>query len=354
MSALPEWSEAKLTHLDEQLTGFWSQEKWSWRYFPLPARQHRGGLCFTCISPSLNIELKYACWQLFVSNHWSVQSWRGDWLVHRIIGWSNQVASTTSSLIEHNLAYWETSLRSYLAAQGQLEKGTRKTLDGSQQFRQYPKSDRCLGIFRQIYQVIFQVYDDREEYEKETWDLRTPGVSVNLSKSDYKLTFTNITPLWLKEAVKQFMRYSLSTLAAETCRVRLAALRMFSQFLRTYAPHLQAQEIDRPLVIAYMNYLIATNLQAVTRAHYLTNLRDFLELCASDGWAGDPEKRFLGRLVSEVVSIEDVQRTQRSHQQGAGRGDYRAAAGGEDQMGTGDPLALSEWKGTSVQTEVVR
>lgn len=293
MSGLPAWSEAKLAALGDQLTGFWVQDKWGWRQFPIPARQHRGGLCFTCVSPSLNIELKYACWQLFVSNHWSVQSWKGDWLVHRMIRWLNQITPPVSSFLDHPAQYWETSLCSYLIAHGQLETGTRTALDSSQQIRRYPKADRCLVIFRQIYKTVLQAYDDREEYDKEVWDLRKLGIPLNLSKSDYKLTFVKITQPWLNHAVKQFMRYSLSTLAAETCRGRVAAFTMFSQFLRTHAPHLQAQEIDRPLIIAYMKYLAAANLQAVTRAHYLSCLRDFLEVCAREGWAMVPDKRFI-------------------------------------------------------------
>jgi len=66
------WSETKRQRLVDQLTGFWAQDEWNIAECPLIDEAMRSSesfrpdvFRFTCLSPSLNVELKYACWRKF-------------------------------------------------------------------------------------------------------------------------------------------------------------------------------------------------------------------------------------------------------------------------------------------------
>ncbi len=62
-----EWSEEKQKNLQEQLTGFWTEDSWG---FHLKDGKPQRFLHFTVTSPSLKIELKYAFWRKFDSGEW--------------------------------------------------------------------------------------------------------------------------------------------------------------------------------------------------------------------------------------------------------------------------------------------
>lgn len=294
MTTVAAWTTDRQQDLQEQLVGFWAQDEWRARDCPHQGLQaQRGVFRFTCTSSAIKIELKYACWQKFLTGAWSQASWRRDGYFHRIVAWLNHTHSQSSTLMEHDISYWQTSLRSYLAEKGLFAPRTRSVLHSSQGIVEYPKSDPTLCMLRQLYLTIEEVFDDRDEYAKDIWDFRKLGLRINLSKSDYKLNFTKIAQPWLQQASKQFLRYCLATGATETSRTRLAALNLFSQFLRLHFPSLQPSTIERRTILEYLSYLHQLPLRPTTRTHYLAYLKEFLELCARENWAEIPDKRLI-------------------------------------------------------------
>ena len=101
------WSESKQFQLGQQLTGFWERDEWDFAERPLTHEtidaSHKSRppvLRFTCLSPALNIELKYACWQKFASGAWSPQLGHYGLFLQRTIAWLNQTAPHRASLLE--------------------------------------------------------------------------------------------------------------------------------------------------------------------------------------------------------------------------------------------------------------
>ncbi|WP_255398078.1 tyrosine-type recombinase/integrase [Sulfobacillus sp. hq2] len=197
-----------------------------------------------------------------------------------LMDWLNTSAICTTSLVEQDVAKHLVSFRTYLTTKGIAQKLVEKRLDGSQTVRVYHKDDPTLSILRQLYRILEDAYDGREEYEKSVWNVKKLGVSVNGSRSDYTLNFTHLAPEWLQTAGKCFIRYSLATNSVPECQNRLMALTWFGRFLRSRTQPIAPQEIDRPLILEYLGYLQGSSLFHDSRKKRLIGLRTFLEVAA--------------------------------------------------------------------------
>ncbi|GAA6619759.1 tyrosine-type recombinase/integrase [Scytonema sp. NUACC26] len=292
-----EWSSSKQQVLEEKLTGFWAKDEWNIVDCPLfkdEKSRRKQSVVFNCVSSSLQSEIKYACWQKLENKEWSVNSfWIQAVRIKNIINWLNTVAPNEVSLVNKSLEHWLLSLRSFLAQHKKLREYTTERLDSNQELTVYFIEDKTIICFRQIYKIIINEYDNREEYDKEVWDIRKLGIEANPSKSEYRLNFENITQPWLLEAVKKFIRYSLSICSFGESGGRLHILRDFSIFIAHYHPSLRPEDIDRPLVLEYINQLAGTGLAPGTRCRHISCLRTFFELCTREGWAAIPDKKFV-------------------------------------------------------------
>jgi len=294
------WSEEKLQHFREHLTGFWAQDAWNMAECPLVnEHMHRpkGGYVdvyrFSCLSSTINTELKYACWYCFSQGLWTSLVYGRAARLHRIIDWLNQTAPRAGSLLERSREKSQVSLRSYLSEHGRWHPHKITKLRASHETYQIVQDDMCIYLFNRIYDIIASVYDDREEYDKDIWDVRKLGLPFNASKSNYKVNFTRIEQPWLRQLTKRFMRYWVTVHSTSDCRGKVLAVALFSQFLTLHHPSFEPSLLDRPLIVEFLAHLSPTNRAAKTKKDYLISLRTFFECCAREGWAAFPEKRLI-------------------------------------------------------------
>jgi integrase len=282
MSAEPiTWSEEKFKQIQGQLSGTWAEDTWllrskrknKWYEFPVHFNKF--------LTASLAVEIKYAVWRQVERGCWANADQESLYRrLKHMQNWLNHVAPSTHTLLERDLDAWVWSLRTYLVDMQLFRPMRQKELNASQTYVEYVKDDYRIYFFRSIYRIISDAYDDRPETEKDIWDLRKLGLSIDLTKSLFTLNFTLIVQPWLRSLAKAFMSYWIAVYSIADCSYKLAAIRHFSRFLTEYAPNAQALDIDRALIIAYIAYLRDT-LQAVrTRNHYLMSVRTFLETCA--------------------------------------------------------------------------
>ena len=123
----------------------------------------------------------------------------------------------------------------------------------------------------------------KEMFEGDIWDIRVLGLEEK-SNGNYTLTFAKIEPSWLKRATKEWIKYKSSNSSGGTLLGYLCGIRKFSDFITEEYPHLLPQDIDRTLVINYLNYILAQGMEASTRNHYVSQLRLFLEGCVRFNW----------------------------------------------------------------------
>jgi integrase/recombinase XerD len=272
------WSAEKQQHLANQLTGFWAEDTWLFTSqqgktyqmsFPLPAS-------------ALQAEIKYALRTKFESGRWKTNGNLSPMCreVKAIEEWLKQLPLMPSSFMQKPLDHWEMSLRSYLVQTGHYRRGTGRELSADQTYVERWEEDSRIRLLRQIYTIVAQAYDDREETEKDVWDMRHLGVTLNLTASGYLLNFTPIAQQWLRSLAKTFIKYNLSVHSPGDCLAKMQTLREFSRFLTAHHSTVGIAEINRTLIVSFLNYLKAQGKTSHRVMTHLIHLRAFLEGCA--------------------------------------------------------------------------
>jgi len=284
--------------LASQVSGYWAQDEWEFRYCPIDdgCTEYTGKtIYFTCKLPTLQAELKYACWQKLVLQEWKTKTlWAKANDIKIICDWLNHKRRKPPTLIASDLTRLLTSFRSYLVNVGRWKGHTQTKLDTTQQRREYPAGLEE-NTLRQLYKILCNAYDGRNEYDKSVWDVRKLGYSGNPSKSSYTINFAEIEPSWLLDAARTYLKFSLPQFSLSECQNRVGTIRDFARFLRKSYPNLEPQHLDRAVILDYIAYLVKRGLQESGRLQSLVQLRGFLELCAREGWAAVPDKRLIYR-----------------------------------------------------------
>ncbi|MDE3075899.1 MAG: hypothetical protein KGJ86_10770, partial [Chloroflexota bacterium] len=146
------------------------------------------------------------------------------------------------------------------------------------------------GWWRYVASLASEVYDQREEFERDTWDLKHLGLA---SKGQtHFLHFEQIPQLWLRQLVKQAMRYHVARgLAGYTLSTHNRALADFACWLQEHHADVRKPEmVDRSLVERFVIFLRGTQHPANAK-HKVLALKAFLEDAEQFGWA-----RFAGRV----------------------------------------------------------
>jgi len=288
------WSATKQQALEKQLVGFWAADQRDLANSPIPitrVRKKPRYLRFNCRSTPLNIELKYACRQKFISGDWSTP-WASPYL-HTLIRWLNELDPPDASFLTRSLDVWESSLRTWLSEHGIYTKVTTTRVDATQQLRHSAKEPAFFHTLHQIYAVLLDIYDDRLEEEKEIWDVRKLGCQPNPSLCDYKLNFSGLQQSWLRETAKRFIRYYLSFYSVTHCLQMLRSLTPFSTFLHSFYPNATAQTVTRQVLLHYLGYLATSGISRGSQKNRMLHLRTFIETSAREGWADFSRERLL-------------------------------------------------------------
>jgi len=274
------WTENGQRRLREPLDGPWADDVWL--VTPKSSMRDAVYLRFTIASIPLKLEMKYAVWSNFNCGKWSMgkdhRTLRGE-LTH-IIRWLNHFDPPIQSLMEKSLEQWEMSLRSFIVQTGRLRPRKQKALRSTQEYVEHIGEDPRILLFRQLYMQIQDTYDDRLVLEKDIWDLRIMGLAVNLADCHFKLNFTLISQLWLRDLSKTYMKYAISVRSAGDCFIKLQAIRCFSQFLAQQYSTACISDINRPMIVKFASFLRACDMSDRWRRSVLCGLRVFLETCA--------------------------------------------------------------------------
>ncbi|WP_339279003.1 tyrosine-type recombinase/integrase [Paenibacillus sp. FSL W8-1187] len=92
------------------------------------------------------------------------------------------------------------------------------------------------AIFNQLYSFFVNLYDTRDEYEKDVWDCRNiPGAKITENKSQYLLDFSNV-PLEFRELAKRYIKYRTTNNSQNQCTVDIVALRLFFNHIHSQEP----------------------------------------------------------------------------------------------------------------------
>jgi len=158
---------------------------------------------FSISNPSLNLEVKYVFYQQLFNDLWSLQSFfrSNQTPLKKITEFLNEKYPKLSSLLALDIDKAEREYLFWLNANGI------KTIVKDGVYKSFVAS-----FLRKIYKLFFKYTDQREEWEKDRWDVRILhdryGINYNKSVSDYFIDFSNIDEM-IREQVKKYVKQRL-------------------------------------------------------------------------------------------------------------------------------------------------
>ena len=165
------------------------------------------------------------------------------------------------------------------------------------------------GVMRYVEQLLdfLEPEDDREEKEKDIWELEKLGVPFhgNLVKNYKTINFTKISQAGLREETKKGIYLNLQNEAIACISRELTAVRRLSGFLRERHPDIQSfRQLDRELLEEYLTYL-KTEEGAPKKLHSeLTRLRALMESIGRILEYGNLNGLFLSRDIPSMPRAE--------------------------------------------------
>jgi len=137
--------------------------------------------------------------------------------------------------------------------------------------------------------------NSEQMYKSDVWDIRVFGLTLSNYES-YTLNFSTITPQWLKNAAKQWLKYriDIDIDAGNTLISRLNSICHFAKFIKEHYPGLQPEYINRDLLVVFFTYLSFEYPRDEKRNEALGYIGQFLECCSRFSWIIEvPQERLI-------------------------------------------------------------
>lgn len=98
-------------------------------------------------------------------------------------------------------------------------------------------TNTSLTIFKNLLDFYIRFYDNRNEFEKDIWDVRNiPGVRYTPHRSEYLLDFREI-PENFRPLLKRYIKFRLTIVSRSKAYYDLLSLRWFIGFIHNRYPH---------------------------------------------------------------------------------------------------------------------
>ncbi len=296
--SLRERCQTNLNQVDlfSQLPSYWANNVWDREKCPLPLdridwKKIAHYLNFTCLSDSINTELKFVLWSRV---HFGEKRTSTLWtttpsLVNWVCNWINDTTPKTVSLMEKSLEYWEISIRLYISSKGNINETVSYRVNAKGELRESKRLDKRICFLRALYRDLEDAYDNRPEFEKDVWNLKKISGSHDSITTLYRLNFRDILQSWLRQAAKSWMKYCSAKQASNTCCLKLFSLKRFSTFLNEYGlNNISPERIDRNLILDYYAYMSSSGVTEALRQQSIWHLNEFITMAAREKWANLP------------------------------------------------------------------
>lgn len=246
---------------------------------------------FTLNNPSINIEVKYVFYRQLFDDLWAINSvfTALKTPLYRMAEFLNEKYPNLVSLLDLDIEEAEREYWFWLNEKGSK---THIYIKNWADYERYAKTS-VASFLRRVYNLLFQYTDEREEWEKDRWDVRILhnryGVDYNKSTTEYYLDFSRIENKirgYIKKYVKQriLSKNNFSWSSAQRYR---RCLQKFITFIFSLEPtwtnlqHLKRTHIERYIEHLHEHSKNNLNRRDSHPEHYvkdsLSTLQKFLE-----------------------------------------------------------------------------
>jgi integrase len=302
-------TQTKIHEIEGALTGYWKQDRWYFldtvfdEFRPKSWASVHKSIDFSQLQPGIKDEIKF-----FIIRRLQEHTLR----LHTVLNYGLHISrlaeflkraypgigSLTNLDIEKTMTRW----RSYLVEQG-------LSIVQSRNRQGYKGVSAYVTLLQQPYEFMFNFYDDREEFEKDIWDVRKiPGARYAQTKSGFRLSFEGI-PLSFRTLAKKYSKARLSIRSFSQCECDLMALHLFLCFIHKQYPRWKdLRELSRQDIENYLIWLQMCSEGLKTKHYrYLCSLQTFLDYIQRAGYPDAPEKPHHMLLFKEDYPRRDRQ-----------------------------------------------
>ncbi|CAI8714473.1 MULTISPECIES: tyrosine-type recombinase/integrase [Bacillus] len=232
--------------------------------------------------------------------------------INKLVLFLNEKHSHLHSLLELDVEKTEKQWILWLNNKGVKTTQTKKSI----QYGELEVKTTTANFFRSLYGKLFNITDDREEWEKDRWNVRVLydkyGVTYNASVTHYFLDFTSIQNAVFKQYLKKYIKTRLlggGKFSWSSAREYLRNVPKFLNFISELEPEwndlngLTRQHIEKYL--EFLRHYARNNLKnknANPKQHIFDNLKrvnTFLKDTQRFDYSIAPEKSTAKLLYSE-------------------------------------------------------
>jgi integrase len=300
-------TQAKLDEISATLEGYWGNDKWNannpvFNEFRAQKWRHHVNIDFSRLQPGIREEVKFYLSQRLQEHTLRLTTVFGGYgvslaqLTDFLAGAYPNIRSFVDIKINKAMSKW----RSYLIEQGLSVNKNGRISNSNYEI-----------LLQQVYHFMIEFYDDRDEFEKDVWDVRRiPGARYTQNRSDYLLPFEEI-PTPFMPLAKKYMKVRVGICSQGQCWVDIMSLRLFLSFIhKQYPSWKDLKGLSRQDMENYLTWLPSYTDER--KGRYLGCLRTFFDYIQRAEYLEAPLKPYVTLLFKEdfprlpEVSEEDI------------------------------------------------
>lgn len=278
-----------------KLEGFWAEDVWDMRDCPIDLGQKKKQAPvyrFEISNSFFKQEFKEVFYYQLVHQEWSIGNNNLTRALAWIVGLLNSRNIRGHTLLACPIDFWVDLVESEIERTGDRQNRFFKRADANQVIKKNQMVDTRISLIRRIYEVLVNLNDDREEFEKDRWNLNRIMPQAFGKSAVNILDFKGIAQDWLRSAAKKYIRYRSTHNGRGQLKVDLQSIEKFSESLQIYAPAKKAQDLNRDDILNFISYLVGQRLSNVSRGMFTAGLKNFLEMARIEQWEGISERMY--------------------------------------------------------------
>ncbi|WP_026736464.1 tyrosine-type recombinase/integrase [Fischerella sp. PCC 9605] len=289
------WTQERFQEIETSLTGYWSKDIWEGVENPFKNKDRTSLILnFSNHLYIIKTELKFVIYTKMSTHEWSWTTVHVNNVLKDVIDFlgDSRLIVEDKSIIEMSIDYLVSKLTDHFQEQKKLYSTTSRTCNkyGEPQF--YKSKDQRVYMLTHIYKFLQDFYDIRDEYDKDAWNINK--LSPKHNGRERNLDFSELKGSWLFKPVRAYIKYQLAIHKGVTVYNKLRCLRIFGIFLIKRYPKTTPENLDRELIVDYINYVKHfLNSSYIHQHHCLSYLKEFLELCQRQQWVNLPRQQLI-------------------------------------------------------------
>ena len=160
-------------------------------------------------------------------------------------------------------------------------------------------------VLNQFYKFIFNLYDERDEYDKDIWDVRKimPD-KINSHESVYLIKFENLSTDKYKQLAKKYIRNKLIRTSMRNCIGHLRDISDFCNYIFQKFNFDDLEALERKHVEEYLaeHYKNTASKNALKYSR-IVNIKNFLEYIDKADYEGSPLNPHHKLIFSEDIPL---------------------------------------------------